>query len=208
MPRILVIGSGAVGSAVIKLLETYEDNEIIVASRNSEVKVDIESEESIRTLFETVGDIDHVVAATGRVHFGPLATMTAAEMMIGFQSKFLGQALLVMIGQEFLNDGGSFTLTSGFLETFPGKNFASVAGVNAAIGGFVRSAALELPRGLRLNVVSPGLLTESAGAYGPFFAGCNPVDGSAVARAFIRSIYGGINGKTLTIVGAPEFIET
>jgi NAD(P)-dependent dehydrogenase (short-subunit alcohol dehydrogenase family) len=34
--------------------------------------------------------------------------------------------------------------------------------------GFVRAAALELlPRGLRINVVSPNVLIESMAAYGP-----------------------------------------
>ena len=43
------------------------------------------------------------------------------------------------------------------------------ATANGALGGFVVGAAIEMPRGLRVNLVSPGLLDVSVPRYGAWF---------------------------------------
>ena len=76
---------------------------------------------------------------------------------------------------------------------------SSAAMVNAALEGFVRGAAIELPRGQRLNAVSPTVLEESLGHYGDFFRGFKPVPGADVALAYERSAEGGETGKTYRV---------
>jgi hypothetical protein len=49
--------------------------------------------------------------------------------------------------------------------------------------GFVRAAAIELPKELRINAVSPTVLKESEAQYGPFFPGIIPVEGWKVGQA-------------------------
>jgi NAD(P)-dependent dehydrogenase (short-subunit alcohol dehydrogenase family) len=65
------------------------------------------------------------------------------------------------VAQEYLNDGGSITLTSGIVAEQPIRFGAAASMTNAAVEGFVRGAAIELQRGVRINVVSPTVLEES-----------------------------------------------
>ena len=107
----------------------------------------------------------------------------------------MGQANLVRIGQRFIADGGSFTLTSGVLSQEPIKGSASISMVNAGLEGFVRAAALELPRGIRVNVVSPPWVTETLIA-----RKMDPSRGmpaASVAQAYLVSVEGSMTGQTL-----------
>src|SRR6266851_8757729 len=103
-------------------------------------------------------------------------------------SKLMGQINLVQEAIPFINEKGSFTLVSGVLNEEP--IFAGVAGatVSGALEGFVRATAIELPKGLRINVVSPTILKESEAQFGPFFPGVIPVEGWRVAQAYKRAI--------------------
>ena len=56
-----------------------------------------------------------------------------------------------------------------------------------------------MPRGLRLNVVSPGLLEVSAARYGEWFPGHDPVPSDRVARAYVKSIEGPGTGQVIIV---------
>ena len=71
--------------------------------------------------------------------------------------------------------------------------------MNAAIEGFAAAAAIELPRGLRINAISPTVLTESMGSYGPFFPGFEPVPAERVALAYQRSVEGAQTGRVYRV---------
>ena len=107
----------------------------------------------------------------------------------------MGQVNLVRIGRQFVNERGSFTLTSGVLSREPMKGSASISMVNAGLEGFVRAAALELPRGIRINVVSPPWVTETLIA-----RKMDPSPGlpaAAVAQAYLANIEGTATGQTI-----------
>lgn len=78
---------------------------------------------------------------------------------LSLNNKLMGQANLVRLGLPFISDGGSFTLTSGLLSREPIPGSAAISLVNAGLEGLVRAAALELSRGVRINVVSPPWVT-------------------------------------------------
>jgi NAD(P)-dependent dehydrogenase (short-subunit alcohol dehydrogenase family) len=198
--KILVIGAtGTIGRAVVE--ELAQRHEVIAAAKSkAELRVDITDEHSIRKLLESVGKMDALVATTGNVHFGPLATMTAEQFKIGLHDKLLGQVQLALIGQHYLNDRGSITLTGGILSHDPITHGASASAVNGALESFVKAAALELPRGVRINVVSPSVLTESLKTYGAFFRGFESVSAVRVARAFSKSIEGAQTGQTYRVL--------
>lgn len=193
--RILIIGaSGTLGRAVASHLG--ERHEIISAGRSSgDHQVDLRSDASVTALFGATGRVDAIVSAAGNVHFGPLAEMTAAQFDIGLQDKLLGQVRLALIGQHHLNDGGSITLTTGILTEQPIRLGSNASAVNAGVEGFVRAAACELPRGLRINAVSPTVLSEAWDAYADFFSGFEPVSAARAALAFQRSIEGVQTGQ-------------
>ena len=61
------------------------------------------------------------------------------------------------------------------------------------------SAAIELPRGLRINVVSPGLLDVSEERYGHYFPGHERVPSDRVGRAFAKSVEGALTGQVIIV---------
>lgn len=197
--KIVVIGaSGTIGKAVVSALAGQHDI-IQVGRQHGDHQVDITSSDSIRQLFEHIGKVDAIISTAGNLHFGPLAEMTAEQFKIGLHDKLLGQVDLALIGQHYLNDGGSITLTSGIVSEEPIRYGANASAVNAAIEGFVRGAAVELPRGLRINVISPNVLQESWPVYGPYFAGFEAVPASRVALAYQRSIEGVQTGRVYRV---------
>ncbi|MCY1554306.1 hypothetical protein D9M68_908700 [compost metagenome] len=82
----------------------------------------------------------------------------------------------------------------------PIRNGANATAVNAAIEGFVAAAAIELPRGIRINAVSPTLLTESLPTYGPFFPGFETVPSQRVGLAYQRSVEGAQTGRVYRVM--------
>ncbi len=193
--RILIIGgTGTIGQAVVN--ELSPRHEVIIAGHtHGKVLVDIADIKSIETMYKNVGKIDAVIATTGKVHFGNLPDITEAEYSIGLNNKLMGQVNLVSIGLKYLNDGGSFTLTSGILNRDPIRMGASAAMVNGAIDGFVKAAAIEMPRNLRINAVSPTVIAESIDKYGEFFSGFLPAPAATVALAYAKSVEGAQTGQ-------------
>lgn len=197
--RVLIVGAeGTVGKAAVA--ELGRRHEIIKAGRTSgDVRVDLTDEASIRSMFAEVGKVDAVVATVGRVHFGPVASMTPEQFRKGLNDKLMGQINLALIGQHHVADGGSITLISGVLDRDPVRQGANGAAVNGALGAFVKAAAIEMPRGIRINVVSPGLLEESVKKYEGFFPGHEPVSSARVGLAFAKSVEGALTGQLIII---------
>ncbi|MEK8034684.1 short chain dehydrogenase [Ideonella sp. DXS29W] len=198
--KILLIGAhGTIGQAVASQLSAR--HQVVTAGRTrGDHRVDLADDASVAALMKAVGPIDAIVCTAGNLHFGPLADMTAEQFNIGLQDKLLGQVRLVLHGAPTLRDGGSITLTSGVLGIEPIRNGANATAVNAALEGFVTAAAIELPRGLRINVVSPTLLTESLDTYGPFFPGFETVPANRVALAYQRSVEGAQTGRVYRVM--------
>lgn len=193
--KIIVIGaSGTVGRAVAQ--ELNQRHEVIRVGRTQgDYQVDITSQQSVQSLFEKIGQVDAIVSATGNLFFGPLATMTDRDFNQGLQDKLTGQIRLALTGQHYLNDGGSITLISGIVAHEPIAQGVNATTVNAGLEGFVRAAACELPRGIRINLISPTVLTESAAAYDGFFPGFASVPAASVAQAYRRSVEGVQSGR-------------
>ncbi|AZF20157.1 short chain dehydrogenase [Pseudomonas sp. R3-52-08] len=197
--KILLIGAnGTIGSAV--KAELAKRHEVIAIGRHSgDFHVDISDSASIRTLFEQTGTFDALVCAAGSVNFVALGDMNETDFELGLRDKLMGQVNLLLIGREFANDGASFTFTSGILNRDPIRTGASAALVNGALDAFVKAAAIELPRGLRINCVSPTVLVEAMGSYAPYFRGFKPVAGAEVALAYAKSVEGLQTGQTFVV---------
>src|SRR5207249_11858084 len=79
------------------------------------------------------------------------------------------------------------------LHSFPPRrssDLVAASTVSGALEGFVRATAIELPKGLRINLVNPTILEESVPSMGSFFHGVIPVEGWKVAQAYKRAILG------------------
>jgi len=198
--KIIIVGAtGTLGKAIVA--ELGSRHEIVRAGRESaDVKVDITNLDSLKAMYAQVGTIDAVICAAGNVHFGALTDITSEQYAIGLNDKLMGQVNLVLAGQHVINDGGSFTLISGVLSDDPIRWGSSASMVNAAIDAFVHAASIELPRGIRINSVSPTVFTESMDKYGAFFRGFKPVAVADAALAFAKSVEGAQTGKTYTVL--------
>lgn len=197
--KIIIVGAnGAVGQTVVNALGNR--HEIIAVGRTSgDIQVDIENHESVRSMYKQVGKFDAVVSAIGHGHFGAVAEMTSDQFMKGINHKVLPQVNLVLEGIEFINDGGSFTLTSGVLNRDPISGGSCAAAANGAIDGFIVGAAVDMPRSIRINSVSPGLLQVSVDRYDGFFPGHEPVSSERVGLAYCKSVEGVINGQVIIV---------
>ena len=198
MKIIVVGGTGTIGQAVVA--ELKKRHTIVIAGHShGDFQLDIKNADSIRQLYQSVGSFDAVVATTGKVHFGDLTQMTADHYSIGLQDKLMGQVNLVLIGMEYINEQGSFTLTSGILESDPIRYGSSASMVNGALNSFVKAAAIELPKEIRINAVSPTVLAESMTAYGDYFRGFMPVSAASVALAYSKSVEGAQTGQVYKV---------
>jgi NAD(P)-dependent dehydrogenase (short-subunit alcohol dehydrogenase family) len=195
--KIVVIGStGTIGRHVVKLLS--RDHEIVkVALRDADFQADIKSKASIERLFQEVRPFDAVVSAAGIAKFGTFDELTEEDYMFGLTDKLMGQVNLVRIGRNYINDRGSFTLTSGMLSQNPIPGSSSVSMVNAAVEGFVRAAALEMRGGIRVNAVSPIFVKETLEAMG--MDSSKDIPAEKVALAYKESVEGRRNGEVIDV---------
>lgn len=198
MKIIVIGGTGTIGKAVVQELN-QRHQVIAVGQQRGEVHVNLEDEQSIENMYQTIGKVDAVIVTAGKAHFGALTEITAAQYAIGLRNKLMGQVNVVLKGLSYLNDGGSFTLTSGILNRDPIRGASSAAMVNGALDSFVKAAAIELPRGLRINIVSPTVLTESMDKYADYFTGFVPVPAAQVALAYSKSVNGAQTGQVYEV---------
>jgi NAD(P)-dependent dehydrogenase (short-subunit alcohol dehydrogenase family) len=203
--RILLVGaSGVLGRAVAAELSPRHDI-VSAGSKTGDIRIDIADPASIVAGVKAAGPLDAVACAAGAVNWRPLSAVEAAPLQespygLGLINKLMGQVNLALAARDHLNDGGSITLITGFLSGIGIAAGASASMVNAAIEAFAMAAAIEMPRGIRINAVSPGVFEESMAEYGPFFRGFDPVPVARAARAFSRSIEGLETGKTFPVV--------
>ena len=197
--RIIVVGAlGDIGQAACKELE--QRHEIVTAGRSTgDIRVDVSDLDAVKSLYRKIGTIDAVVSCAGDATFAPLSDMDQEKFMVGLRQKVMGQVNLVLAGLDVISDGGSFTLTSGVLDRDPIRMGSNAATANGALAGFVKSAAVEMPRGSRINVVSPGMLDVSAPRYGAWFHGHKPVSSHNVGLAYSKCVEGAQTGQVVIV---------
>jgi len=197
--KVIVIGArGAVGKCAVDELSAR--HEVIKVGRSSgDIKVDLEDVDSIRAMYREAGKVDAVVSAIGHGHFGKVHEMTAEQFMKGIDHKVLPQVNLVLEGFNFINDGGSFTITSGVLNRDPIPGGSGAAAANGALDGFVIGAAVDMPRGIRINAVSPEVLEVSRQKYDGFFHGHVHVSNEAVGLAYSKAVEGCLSGQVFIV---------
>lgn len=194
--RILVIGAhGTIGREIVKALSG--EHEVLGASRsNADITVDIRDVASIQAMYEKAGPLDAVVSAAGSGAWKPLAELTEDDFARSLGYKLMGQVNVVRYGLAHVNDGGSITTTSGVLARSPMVGSGAISLVNCGLEGFTRAAALEAPRGIRVNVVSPPWVTETLIEMGSADLS-HGLPSATVAQAYVRSVTGNETGQVI-----------
>jgi NAD(P)-dependent dehydrogenase (short-subunit alcohol dehydrogenase family) len=197
MKAIIIGATGTIGRAVVQAIEGRHEVLPVSFSRAA-IKVDIADKLSIAKMFENTGRVDALICAAGLAKFGPMTTLTDADFALGLNNKLMGQVNLVRVGMDHIRDKGSITLTSGILSRRPMKGSTAISLVNSALEGFGRAAALEAPRGIRINVVSPNWVVDTLKALNMDPSMGTPVE--VVAQAYVRAMEGIMNGEVIDAI--------
>ena len=196
--KVVIIGAtGTIGRAVVQAIGNRHEV-IPVSFSKSAITVDIGNKMSITRMFEAIGRVDAVISAAGLAKFGPVTSLTDADFALGLDSKLMGQVNLVRVGMDHVNDNGSFTLTSGILSRKPMEGSSAISLVNSALEGFGRAAALEMPRGIRINIISPNWVVDTLKALKMDPSIGTPVE--VVARTYVKALEGTMNGEVLDAI--------
>ena len=193
--KVVIVGAtGLIGQAVAQAVSNCHQI-VRVAHSKGDYKVDLASKDSVQRLFEAVAPFDAVVCVGGQAKFAPLATLTDEDFQFSLSNKLMGQVNLVRVGLSHISDNGSFTLTSGVLSHEPVPGSAAISLVNGGVDSFVRAAALEMTRGIRVNVVSPPWISETLEAMGQDASTGMPA--VKVAAAYVESVESQRNGEVI-----------
>jgi len=201
MKIVLIGASGAVGKTIDQAFQGTEHQVIRVGKSRGDFQVNIEDPDNVAQLYRKIGNFDAIVNASGEVAFAPFAQMTPAQWDLGLRSKLMGQVNLVQQALPYINERGSFTLVSGILSDDPIFSGVSATMVNRALEGFVIASACELPKNLRINLVSPTVLKDSLNKYAAFFPGFAAAEGHDVGQAFKKSVLGIQTGQIYKVYG-------
>ena len=194
--KIIIVGaSGRIGKEVDKTLSG--SHEIVrVGVRSGDVQCDYTDTESVRGMFENIGEFDSLISvAGGDSTFKPFQHLDDEDYRYGFERKFLGQIRFLRFGENIVRDNGSFIFTSGFLSHYPNPASIATGPLNAAIDTFVKNTAPLLPRGIRVNVVSPAPIVE------PGQENKGLVTAAETAKLYVEAVEGDITGQVLRAWG-------
>jgi len=198
--KILLVGaSGTLGQKVDSTLSASAHQVVRIGRKTGDVLADFADPQGLAGVYEELKPFDAVAIAAGDVAFGPLSGITREQWQFSFNNKLLGQIAAVQEALPYISDRGSFTLVGGLLSEEPIPMGSAATTVNRALEGFVIAAAIELPRGLRINLVSPTVLEESIPQFGKFAPGVIPVPAFAAAQAYKRSILGAQTGQVYKV---------
>jgi NAD(P)-dependent dehydrogenase (short-subunit alcohol dehydrogenase family) len=190
--RVLVVGAtGVIGRAVAAAFS--ERHVVLRASRGGDVAVDITQPDSIRRMYQRVGRLDAVVSCAGSAAWKPLTSLTDDDLQSTLSDKLMGQINLVRFGIDHVNDNGVFVLTAGIFSRSPMPGVCALALVNGALEAFARAAAFDLPRGIRINTISPPFIQQTAEAMG--LPGGIPAEKNA--KAYVSLVEGNQTGQVV-----------
>ena len=198
--KIIITGaSGRIGKEVDKALSGNHDI-VRVGARSGDVQCDYTSPDSVRDMFEKIGEFDSLVSVIGGDSvFKSFTDLEDEDYRYGFERKFLGQIRFLDLGKSVVRDNGSFVFTSGFLCQYPNPYSIATGPLNAAVDTFAQNTASLLPRGIRVNVVSPAPIVE------PGEEGKGVVTAAETAKLYVEAVESNINGKVLRAWGGLPF---
>ncbi len=198
--KIIIVGaSGRIGKEVDKALSRNHDI-IRVGARGGDVQCDYTSPDSVRNMFEKIGEFDSLISVIGGDSvFKVFTELDDEDYRYGFERKFIGQVRFLDLGASFVRDNGSFVFTSGYLCQYPNSYSIATGPLNAAVDTFVQNTAPQLLRGIRINVVSPAPIVD------PGEERKGVVTAAETAKFYVEAVENNITEKVLRAWGGLPF---
>ncbi|MEV7807944.1 SDR family oxidoreductase [Microbispora sp. NPDC088329] len=163
---------------------------------------DLSRTERVRSLFEDIGEIHHLVYTAGEpLELTPLATLDPEQAKSFFTVRFFGALAAVRAAAPHLRPGGSVTLTTGIAKDRPGPGWAVAAAVCGAMESLTRALAVELAP-IRVNAISPGVVRS------PLWGRMDEADRERMYRETAAAVPTGRVGETDEVAQAYLFAMT
>jgi NAD(P)-dependent dehydrogenase (short-subunit alcohol dehydrogenase family) len=177
--RIAIVTGGGTGIG-FAIAERFvrEGAEVVIAGRRKErldaavarlgskvrgIPTDVGDEEQVKRLIDSVPRVDLLVTCAGGAVFGPVDQVPMQAWKDMFHDRYFGQLSCCRYAVSKMTSGSSILLCSGISGHAALPNYAGGAGLCGAVNAMGRSLAIELaPKGIRVNVLSPGLTRDTA----------------------------------------------
>lgn len=195
MKIVLIGATGIIGKAVAKALEAHQV--ICVGNTGGDYQVNIEDRDSIKALFDQIGQVDAIISTAGMAHFASVEALSYEQVKQSIDSKLLGNVNVFQVGKDFVKEGGSITLTSGVLSHQLMHGASAISLVNAGLDAFVRASAFELGDTLRVNTVSPHFVKETMALMG--LDTDSGISASDTAKAYVYAVLSNETGKAIDV---------
>lgn len=109
------------------------------------------------TLHDTLGHLDILVLNAGVAIPAPLDAVSEESFDRMLNTNFKGVFFTLQSASKLLHEGSSVVVTTSIANQLGSANFSVYAACKAALRSLVASLAIELiPKGIRVNAVSPG----------------------------------------------------
>jgi NAD(P)-dependent dehydrogenase (short-subunit alcohol dehydrogenase family) len=164
--RVVVVGgTSGMGLATVRAA-LAQGAEVVAAGRRSiaqrelvsgarQEMVDVTNEESVRALFESVGELDHLLVTASPGSPGAFFEQDLAAARTYMDGKFFGSWTCARFAAPRIRARGSITFVTGGAVVRPPAHGSMIAAAFAAIEALTRALAVELgPR--RVNTIRPG----------------------------------------------------
>jgi NAD(P)-dependent dehydrogenase (short-subunit alcohol dehydrogenase family) len=119
-----------------------------------EMVVDSTDEEAVRTLFESIGELDHLLVTASPGQSGRLLDQDLAQARSFMDGKFFGSWTCARYAAPRLRSRGSITFVTGGSVVRPRIGASMITSAFAAVEGLTRALAVELGP-LRVNAIRP-----------------------------------------------------
>ncbi|KUM06399.1 short-chain dehydrogenase [Mycolicibacterium neoaurum] len=178
---IVVGGASGIGWASAQALAA-EGYRVVIADRNGDgaharaaelgdphraAEVDVVDEDSVATLFDSVGPVQAVVSCAGFSTIGLIVDLAVQDFRDVIDVCLNGAFIVAKYAGRHLTEGGSLISMSSLNGRQPAAGMSAYCAAKAGLSMLTQVAALEFaPRGIRVNAIAPGFvhtpLTEGA----------------------------------------------